>query len=261
MTLSNLLTNSLKLVKSHSPEILTGLSVAGVATTSYLVGKASFKASEVIRDDILKEKEKLPQDSEGNISVRYFRTHKENIKLVWKMYIPPTVSGVATIACIIGASKSNSRRTTAAVTAYSLTERAFSEYREKVVEQIGKGKEQKIRDDINQDRINKNTVAKSEMVVLSGDRVLCCELYTKRYFRSDMESLRTAQNNINEKVLKEWYVSLDQFYDEIDLDHTSYSDKVGWDSDRLLLLEFSTVLSQDGQPCLAFEYNYLKPLK
>lgn len=251
MTLSNLLTNSLKLVKSHSPEILTGLSVAGVATTSYLVGKASFKASKEI-DHV-----EAVNGTHGSTKERF----KERTKLVWKMYIPPAISGAATVACIIGASKSNSRRTTAAVTAYSLTERAFSEYREKVVEQIGKGKEQKIRDDINQDRVNKNPATKSEMVVLSGDRVLCCELHTRRYFRSDMESLRTAQNNINEKVLKDWYVSLDEFYDEIDMDHTSYSDKVGWDSDKLMVLEFSTVLSQDGQPCLAFEYNYLKPLK
>lgn len=251
MTLSNILTNGLKLVKSHSPEILTGLSVAGVATTSYLVGKASFKAAKEIEH----------KEAIGGTNADTKERFKERAKLVWKLYIPPTISGAATIACIIGASKSNSRRTTAAVTAYSLTERAFSEYREKVVEQIGKGKEQKIRDDVVQNKVSKKPPGSSEVIVLGPGHVLCCDLHSHRYFRSDMESLRKAQNDINERILNDWYVNLDEFYDLVDLPHTSYSDKLGWDSEKLMTLEFSTVLSEDGEPCLAFEYSYLKPLK
>ncbi len=67
-----------------------------------------------------------------------------------------------TIVCIVGSSKAGGRRTTAAVAAYSLTERAFSEYKEKVVEQIGKGQEQKIRDEIVQDQVDKKPLGKTD---------------------------------------------------------------------------------------------------
>jgi hypothetical protein len=183
----------------------------------------------------------------------------ERAKKTWKVYVPAGISGVLTTACIVGASRATNRRTAAAVTAYSLTERAFSEYREKVVEQIGKGKEQKLRDEVAQDRITRNPP--SQVIITSGGDVLCCELFTHRYFKSDMETLKQAQNKINYKILQLLYVTLEDFYDLIDLPHTSNSSNLGWDSDKLMELQFSTILSEGGEPCLAFDYNYTKPLR
>jgi Family of unknown function (DUF6353) len=238
----DLVSKAIKIFKSNSPEILTAFGVSGVLTTSYLVGKASFKASHILVG--------RPKEEE----------FKEKVKLVWKCYIPAGISGVLTIGCIVGASKVNGRRTAAAVTAYSLTERAFSEYREKVVEELGKGKEKKIRDEIAQDRVAKTPPGSREVIVVGTGHVLCCELYTHRYFRSDMETLRKAQNDINARVNHELYVCLDEFYDLIGLPYTANSINIGWDSDRLMELEFSTVISEDGEPCIAFDYNYIKPL-
>lgn len=251
MNLSDIFTKTTKTLKSNSPEILTALGVSGVVTTAYLTAKASFAASEVIQDN----------ENVGGTHGVPIERFKERAKLVWKIYIPAGVSGALTIVCIVGASKANGRRATAAVTAYSLTERAFSEYREKVVEQIGKGKEQTIRDNIAQDRVSNNPLGSKEVVVVGTGHVLCCELFTRRYFRSDMETLRKAQNDINMRVVNDMYVTLDEFYDLINLSHTSNSGGFGWNSDRLMELLFSTVLAEGGEPCLAFEYNYTKPLK
>lgn len=242
MNLSDIVARSLKIVKSNAPEILTAIGAAGVVSTAYLASKATYQ---VARDE----------DADP------WASNKEKIKKYWKIYIPTGMSGAVTIACIIGGSKSAGRRTAAAVTAYSLTERAFSEYKEKVVEQIGKGKEQKVRDEIVQERVTNSPPGSREIVVLGGGNVLCCELFTHRYFRSDMEALRKAQNDINASVVNDVYVALDEFYDIIGLSHTSHSDKIGWDSDKLMELQFSTVLSEDQEPCLAFDYNYTKPLK
>lgn len=241
MNLSTFFTNVGKTVKQHSPEILTALGVSGVISTSYLTAKASFEA-----------KDKL-QMAPRNMSV------KNQAKIVWKCYIPPGISGAITIGCIIAASKTSSRRTTAAVAAYSLTERAFSEYKEKVVEQIGETKERKIRDELAQQQVTTGPPSK-EVIVLGKGNVLCCELYTHRYFRSDMETLRKAQNDINQKIIGERYVTLDDFYEIIGIAYTCVSNSLGWDSDKLLELEFTTTMSEDNEPCLAFRYNYVKPL-
>jgi len=133
MPMSDLINKALKAIKANTPEIYTALGVSGVVSTAYLAGKAAVKADRVVTSD-------------ERISVTYDRKErfKQEFKLVWKYYIPPVISGAVTIACIVATKKTGSRRTTAAVTAYSLTERAFSEYRDKVVEQIGEGKEQKI---------------------------------------------------------------------------------------------------------------------
>lgn len=250
MSLSNILNNLSKKVKSNSPEILTAIGVSGVITTSYLTAKASFKAAEIIR-----EKELDGHATDLKLLLKY-RT-----QMVWKFYIPASISGVVTIGCIIGASKANGTRTAAAVTAYSITEKAFGEYKEKVVEQIGKGKEQKIKDELAQERVDKKPPTGKDLIVVGPGYVLCCELFTNRYFRGNMDTLKKAQNDINARIISDFYVTLDEFYDLVNLAYTSNSSNIGWDSDKLLELQFSTVLSDGGEPCLAFDYNYVRPLK
>lgn len=241
--------NTLKSIKANTPEILTALGVTGVITTAYLTNKAAVAAHEVII-----EHEKLnppPADPKERL--------KERTKLVWKLYIPATTSGVITIGCIIGATRSGGRKTAAAVTAYSVTERAFHEYRERVADEIGKGKEQKIRDEIAQDAVNANPITR-EVVVAGTGHVLCYEMHTGRYLQSTMETLKKAENKVNSIAIRERYVTLDEFYDLVGLDHTSVSDKIGWTSDKIMELEFSTILSRNGEPCIAFDYNYIGPI-
>lgn len=250
MNISNLTTNIGKSLKSNSPTILTALSICGVIATSYLAAKASAKSVRAIDD--LEGREGTAGDRKNRI--------KERTQLVWKNYIPPVVSGAVTIGCILGANKSNGNKTAAAVAAYSLTENLFGEYRKKVVEELGERKEEKIRDEIAQEHVSKIPSREVVVTTVSG-HVLCCELYTGRYFRSDMETLRKAQNDLNVMVNNQIYVSLDEFYDLVGLQSTSNSDQLGWNSDKLMELSFSTVIGQGGEPCLAFEYNYVKPIR
>lgn len=250
MKLYHIFTNVSRLIKSNAPEILTAVSICGVGTTAYLTAKASFEAARMIDWD------ETMEGYNPDAKERF----KERAKNAWPLYVPPAIAGVATIGAIILSSRVSAKRTGAAVAAYSILDKGFSEYREKVVEQIGKGKEQKIRDEIAQDKINYNPLSR-EVIVIGGGNVLCCELLTGRYFRSDMEILRKAQNDINARIVSQMYVSLEEFYDLIGLSNTTHSDRQGWDSDKLMEMQFTTALSANGEPCLAFEYNYVKPLR
>ena len=59
-------------------------------------------------------------------------------------------------------------------------------------------------------------------------------------------------------MFNDLYATLDDFYDIIGLGKTGLSTDLGWDSDRLLEIKLSTVLTEDNRPCLAFDYNYTK---
>lgn len=260
MSLQSLVNNAAKSLKNNSPAVLTGLSVTGVVTTAYLTARAAYKAAQVLEEHepIEDPKERLKRD----------------FKVTWTLYIPPAVAGSVTIACILGSSKASANRTAAAVTAYSLTEKAFSEYKEKVIEQFNANKEEKIRASIAQDHVSKTKMPSemlavtaedkakieaglknNEVVVLGSGRVRCFEDYTGRPFLSDMESLRKAENTINWKIVHENYASLSDFYDLVDLRHTQTSDLLGWSFEKPMELKFFAVVSEDGEPCLAFEYN------
>jgi hypothetical protein len=232
-----------QLITKNSTTILTALGISGGITTAILSAKAGYKSALIIE----------AHEHEYGLIV----TKREKIELVWQYYIPAAVSGGLSIASIIASNKIGARKTAAITAAYSLSEKAFVEYKDKVTETLGDKKEKQIRDDIAQDRVNTNPP--SQIVIGSGP-VLCCDLFTGRYFNSDMEKLRKAQNDLNSYLMRHDRATISHFYDLIGLPHTSYSWDVGWTSDKLVELDFSTVLSEDKKPCLAFDFNYTKVL-
>jgi hypothetical protein len=242
--------------KQNSPVILSAAAGLGTIATAYLAGRASFQAAELIR---LEESGEPHPDS----SERF----KERFRLVWHLYIPTAISAGATIVCIVGANRVEASKTLAAQTAFAVSERAYSEYRTKVIEQFGtdeaaiakgKRKDQSIRDSIAEDRVKENPPP--DILVSGPGNVLCCELFTGRYFASDMETLQRAVNKLNAKLLIHDIQTLDDFYWLIDVRPTGYSSEGGWEAPRLLELEFTSILTEDNRPCLAFNYNYIKPL-
>jgi len=235
--------------KEHLPAILAGGAVLGTLATAYLTGKATVKAYDVIRKH---EETWKPSDNRKERVM-------ERTKLVWKFYIPPAIAATSTIGFIIGAHRVELRKLLAAQTALAVSERVYSEYREKVVEELGDRTEQSIRDQIVDERVKKEAPSEGVIVVAPG-HVLCCELFTGRYFPCDMETLRKSVNEINRKILTHDYATFDDFYDLIGLKPTSTSNQLGWKASKLMDVIFTTCMTDDGRPCLAFDYNYVETL-
>lgn len=233
-------------VRSNSPSILAGLGASGVVATAYLAWNAGYQ---IANDEI----ERPP-------AIKFSVRSKERIQRYWRVYIPPVVTGTVTIACIFSATRTANKRTAAMTAAYSLSERALVEYKEKVIEKLGERKDQSIRDDLAQDKVSKTAPGRDVMLVGSGT-VMCCELHTGRYFLADMETLRRAEVEINDRLIRCDYASLAEFHTQIGVSPTQNAGDFGWTHDRgLLKLEFSTVLSEQERPCIAFGYNYLQAL-
>lgn len=232
-------------VKKHSPTILTGVGIAGMITTTILAVQATPKALRLLEEKKadISEPEKLPPI--------------EAVKAAWKVYVPAVLTGILSTVCLIGANSVNQRRGAALAAAYSLSESALKEYREKVVETIGKKKEQAIRDDIAKDRVTANPVR--EVVVTDRGSTLCYDSLSGRYFKSDIETLRRTVNDLNRRMRDEMFISLNDFYcavDNPDLSPTKLGDSLGWNIDKGYIdLGFSSQLTADGTPCLVLDYT------
>jgi len=229
----------------NSPLILTAFGVAGTITTAVLTGKASIKAYELV----LRENENL--DIQGAVPLE----PKEMFRIVWKEFVPPAVSLVGTCTCIIFANRIGTRRAAAMAAAFAVSQETAAEYRSKVIEKLGEGKERKLRDEIAQDRVNRNPPR--EDLTITGDLdVRCMEQYTGRYFSSNMETLKAAQNAVNHQILRgDDSASLSDFYDRVGLNHTGVSDEVGWNTDNMMELTFSTTVDEKDRPVLVFDYK------
>lgn len=244
-----------KVILDNSPSILTGIAVAGVVSTAIMAVRVTPLALASLQEEALKRIE----DGDGSFFISMF-TPWERIQLTWKHYIPAAAIGGMTIACVIGANSINTRRQAALIGAYSLTETAFKEYREKIAETIGAGKEQKVRDILVQERIDANPVSTREVIITGNGNVLCYDTLSGRYFESDMESLRKAQNDINALTINEMYASQNDFYRAVGLPINGYGEEFGWTTDVMLELSFSTALSEDNRPCIAINYR-MSPIR
>jgi hypothetical protein len=230
-------------IRKNSPEILAGLGVSGVVTTAYLAHRAGYGHGYSDGKD------------DGNLDPWRFR-----LKHNWKRYIPPVLTGTLTIACVIGGTKISRSRTAAITAAYSLTEKAFSEYKEKVQEKIGERKEQTLKDELAQDRVRQITTS-PEVILVGKGSVMCIELRSQRPFLGDMELIKRAEIEINDRLIRCDYASLAEFHTQIGISPTPDAGDFGWTHERgLLKLDISTVLSDRDIPCIAFDYNYLQAL-
>ncbi len=237
-----------KFTTDHSPLILTGIAAAGTITTAFLAAKASFKAAEVIQQEEWSGKA-------NDTGVAYLMEPKDKIKLVWKLYIPTLANAALTVTCCIAANRIGTKRAAAMAAAYKISERAFEEYREKIVEKLGANKEREARDDIAQDRVRKNPVGSSEVFITGGGDVLCYDMYTGRYFSSDMNTLKKAENLLMHQLNHDGYASLNDYYSLVGLPHVQTGDDVGWNSDKIVELRITATISEDDKPCLVIDFN------
>lgn len=243
INLSKVLKTVQNAAKKHTPEILTGIGIAGLIGAGVMAVRATPKAL------MLMEEKKYEEDVEK-------LTKLEVVKTTWTCYVPSVVVGGMSVCCLIGASSVNLRRNAALATAYSLSESALKEYQEKVVEAIGEKKEQDVRDAVIKDKIDKLPVTNREVFLTEKGNTLCLDLMSKRYFRTDIDMLKKAVNELNRRMRDEMFISLNDFYYEIGLEGTKLGDELGWNIDRGYIdLDFSCQLANDETPCLVIDYQ------
>lgn len=230
----------------HSPELLTGTGIAGMALTVVLAVRATPKAVALI------EEEKTKQNVEK-------LTPLDTVKACWKCYIPTAITGATSMVCLIGANSVSMRRHAALATAYKLSEAAFTEYKETVTETVGEKKEDAIQDKVNQKQLEKIPASRNEVYITGKGNTLCLDPLSQRYFRSDIDRIRKAENSLNQYMLHSicGSVSLSEFYDELGLSRTDLSDQIGWNTSKLIKLHVTPGLTDDDEPCLVIGHDNL----
>jgi len=227
----------------NSSTLLTGLSVAGVVSTPILAVKATPEAIRILEYEC--------RDLEG------IPLTKTNIlKLTWKCYVPAVIMGGITIGCIIGAHTLHLRKQAALASACSLTAAALREYQAKVIETIGETKARAIKEEIHKDRLKNNPVGTKEVIIAGAGEMLCYDVLSGRYFKSDIETIRRVQNDLNRDLMNEMWIDLNAVYDALGIPPIKLGAELGWAvNDSLVEFKFSTQQAENGAPCLVIDYD------
>lgn len=252
MNLPDLKSSVVAFMDGNAATILTTGGVVGTVTTAVLSAKGHLKAMDVLREAEMDYA--VQTDNVGRLD------SKDKALLIWQHYVPPVVIGSLTVSSIVAANMVSAKKAAALTAAYAVADGRLTEYKDKVAEKLTGPKKQAIQDEIAQDRVTNNPPSSNEVIIIASGEVLCHDSLTGRYFHSTVEQIRKAEHVINSELATCQYASLSQFYDEIGLPNTSFSDTVGWSAlkqDVPFELQLSTVMTPDQKPCISIDYSIL----
>lgn len=234
-------------LKKHAPELLTAAGVIGLGATAYLVGQASFKAGGVAMAE-------MAAQTEGEEPTPM--PVKDLVRETWKFYIPAAIVFTATATAIIGGNRISNSRQVAFMGAAAIAEQQYRDYREKASEQLTKPKEQKIRDEVSQDKIDEQKDELDRLTALTqeGD-VLCLETYSGRVFISSANKIYKAMNDINRVVNADGYATHNDFMSLLGLSPIPAGEVVGWNDTNVLDVIIGGGLHNEKDPVLTVGYR------
>ena len=234
-------------ISKHSPEILTGLGIAGMITTTVLAVKATPKALQLIE-------EKKDEEQKDELTV------VETVKTTWKPYIPAAVTGTVSVACLIGAHSVHAKRNAALATAYQLSSTALADYKEQLIETIGEKKEKVVRDKIAQKQVDEHPPKATSVYDTGNGGTLVYDPQFDKYFRCHINSIDAAVNKLNQRMStgQSECISLSEFYNELGVKPPAIGEDLGWNIGRDGFIEIdhsSAMVTDTGEPCVVLRYD------
>ena len=239
----------------HKTTLMIGGGVAGLWIAGITAIRATPKASMLLEERRCQKHDEYIEDHEKNPGLSI----KDYIQVTWKYYLPPMALAAVSTGAIIFAHKSDRKQNAALAAAYALSEGHLREYTEKVIETVGEKKEKEVREAIDKDRVENNPPVDGEIISTGQGDTLCMDAWSGRYFYSDIEILRRAAVDLSRAVLNDETVTLNDFYDRINLDETKMGDSFAWEigtHQELIELNYSSQLDYKKRPVLVIDFKY-----
>ena len=243
-------------VQKHSPEILMGVGVVGVVTSTVMACKATMKLNDILEEsketrDKIKEVENNPKyedkyspaDAKKDLTINYVQTGMK----VAKLYAPAVLLGGASLGCLLASNDILRKRNAALSAAYMTVDKSFKEYRNRVTERFGEEVEKEIRYGIKAERIETTVVDEdgNETTVTETIKTMDPNLYSdyarffdaaSPYWQNDPEYnlmfLKAQQQYANDLLRAKGRLFLNDVYDMLGIEKTKAGQVVGWVYDR-----------------------------
>lgn len=238
-------------VADNATTLLTAGGVVGVVGTGVLAWRGGYKSGRIV------ESEFQSRSMQGVDADAPELPKTEKAKLVWLEGVPPILCGSATIAAVIFSHRMSAQKAAALAAAYGISQNRLEEYKAKVEEKFGINKSDKVRTDIQQDRVNENPPPTKDIVIIGSGEVLCYDSWSGRYFKSTVEAVRRAENAVNQEIFNTRDAPLSKFYDELELLPVSMGEELGWNVNHSCKIHLDAVMSPQQEPCMTIEFaNY-----
>lgn len=232
--------------KRNSPTILfVGGVTAGIASTVFAC-RATLRVEEVMNEhkkhsiDIktVQHVNYTEQDQRHDITLLYVQTAMKFAKL----YGPSIVLGVASVTMLTKSHSILTKRNAGLAAAYTALSEGFSDYRKRVVDELGEDKDREFRfgsKEITEITEDKNGPKKRKrQTVDNGGGSIYSKLFGNDNVNWDPHPeynilfLRQVQNSLNDQLAAKGYLLLNDAYEQLGFKKTTAGSQVGWLWDR-----------------------------
>lgn len=224
----------------NKPELLIGFGLGAWLSSTI----SAFFLAPAMRDAMEEKKKELNVEKLPPV---------ETVKTAAPYVLPSVVFGALGTGMVIAGNQIHVERGTAAMAAWCVAESAYRDYRTKVQEMLGEKKEMAIKDEVVKKNMDRNQLkCDTPMIITGNGNYLCFDTLSGRYFKSDIEKLKRAENLLDRRIIDNMFVSLNEMYIEIGLPPVELGDDIGWHIDTGYVgMEFSYGSAEEtGEPCL-----------
>lgn len=188
-------------------------------------------------------------------------TFWEKTRMIGPSYIPCFLLFGASATCFILNTLKEERKIATLAGLYSMSEKSFEEYREKVKDMFGERKEAKVRDEIAADKAK--LCGPQTVYISTGDgNYPCLDAWSNTKFRSSQITIEKARISILDRLRSEMYISLEEVYNEMHLplrrgqDGLPLIDRsdIGWTQDDNLEFIYTYQPDSTGEPMMVITF-------
>ena len=231
-------------VVKHSPEILMGLGIAGVITSTVLACRSTLKVQEILdyKEENMNNIKEVLEEGREDYTEEDARKDKTIIMTttairIMKLYIPSVIIGAGSIACLLESHNVMRNRNAGLAAALAATTESFKQYRERVTEKYGDEVDKEMRYGIKKEKKEKDGKKTKEEIVVGCDEKELSGY--ARYFNENninwsddpqfnLMFLRQNQNWANDKLISQGYLYLNDVYEALGFPKSKAGQVVGW---------------------------------
>lgn len=231
-------------VVKHSPEILMGLGIAGVITSTVLACRSTLKVQEILdyKEENMNNIKEVLAEGREDYTEEDARKDKTIIMTttairLMKLYVPSVIIGAGSIACLLESHNVMRNRNAGLAAALAATTESFKQYRERVTEKYGDEVDKEMRYGIKKEKKEKDGKKTKEEIVVGCDEKELSGY--ARYFNENninwsddpqfnLMFLRQNQNWANDKLISQGYLYLNDVYEALGFPKSKAGQVVGW---------------------------------
>lgn len=240
---------ALLIAKKISPDVLTGVGIAGVVVAGVLACRATLNLEPVVDmaqtslDEFrsLRDRKRKTEDpkADSGYAKDVIKVYSATAFELTKLYGPSIFIGGASIACLIGSHTIMRRRNAGLMAAYKVLDEGWKRYRSRVVEEYGTETDKDFIGDIRTKKVSRETPEGTIDEIEASDydpqfpspyaRFFdeSCTQWTKNS-EHNMMTLKCLQDHYNRQLRVKGVVFLNDIYESLGIPRSKAGQLVGW---------------------------------